>query len=132
MKTNNTYSVGGLFSGIGGIELGFLKNGFKVLWSNDIDAASSITFTKNFNHRHILQDIHLLKGKELDPVDVLVGGFPCQAFSIAGYRKGFKDDRGNLFFEIIFGVFKFRSRKADLSVILLLVCHLLIFPKIDN
>ena len=101
MKTNNTYSVGGLFSGIGGIELGFLKNGFKILWSNDIDAASSITFTKNFNHRHILQDIHLLKGKELDPVDVLVGGFPCQAFSIAGYRKGFKDDRGNLFFEII-------------------------------
>ena len=97
----SAYTVGGLFSGIGGIELGFLKNGFKVLWSNDIDATSAITFTKNFNHRHILQDIHSLKGEDLDPVDVLVGGFPCQAFSIAGYRKGSKDDRGNLFFEII-------------------------------
>lgn len=95
------YTVGGLFSGVGGIELGFMNNGFEVLWSNDIDEASAVTFRKNFNHKHILQDIHTLKGKDLDPVDVLVGGFPCQAFSIAGYRKGFDDDRGNLFFEII-------------------------------
>ena len=101
MTTKKTYTVGGLFSGIGGIELGFMKNGFEVLWSNDIDAASAVTFTKNFKHRHILQDIHSLKGADLDPVDVLVGGFPCQAFSVAGYRKGFNDDRGNLFFEII-------------------------------
>jgi len=97
----NFYTVGGLFSGIGGIELGFIKNNFKVLWSNDIDVASAVTFTKNFKHRHILQDIHTLKGSDLDPVDVLVGGFPCQAFSVAGYRKGFNDHRGNLFFEII-------------------------------
>jgi DNA (cytosine-5)-methyltransferase 1 len=98
---NKKYTVGGLFSGVGGIELGFMNNGFEVLWSNDIDEASAVTFRKNFTHKHILQDIHTLKGKDLEPVDVLVGGFPCQAFSIAGYRKGFKDDRGNLFFEII-------------------------------
>lgn len=101
MSSKKSYTVGGLFSGIGGIELGFMKNGFEVLWSNDIDVASAVTFTKNFKHRHILQDIHSLKGADLDPVDVLVGGFPCQAFSVAGYRKGFDDDRGNLFFEII-------------------------------
>jgi DNA (cytosine-5)-methyltransferase 1 len=95
------YTVGGLFSGVGGIEKGFLNNGFEVLWSNDIDEPSSKTFKLNFEHRHILRDIHLLKGNELDPVDVLVGGFPCQAFSVAGYRKGFNDDRGNLFFEIV-------------------------------
>lgn len=95
------YTVGGLFSGVGGIEQGFINNGFEVLWSNDIDEPSSKTFKMNFNHKHILRDVHLLKGSELDPVDVLVGGFPCQAFSVAGYRKGFNDDRGNLFFEIV-------------------------------
>lgn len=95
------YTVGGLFSGIGGIELGFLQNDFEVLWSNDIDLASSVTFRSNFDHQHILEDIHKLKGNELKAVDVLVGGFPCQAFSVAGYRKGFDDIRGNLFFEII-------------------------------
>ena len=96
-----SYTVGGLFSGVGGIEQGFIDNDFKVLWSNDIDEPSSKTFKKNFNHKHILQDIHTLKGKDLSPVDVLVGGFPCQAFSVAGYRKGFDDNRGNLFFEIL-------------------------------
>jgi DNA (cytosine-5)-methyltransferase 1 len=100
MKNKNIYTVGGLFSGVGGIEQGFINNGFDVLWSNDIDEPSSQTFKLNFHHKHILQDIHLLNGKDLAPVDVLVGGFPCQAFSIAGYRKGFQDDRGNLFFEI--------------------------------
>ena len=94
------FTVGGLFSGIGGIELGFMQNGFEVLWSNDIDEASSVTFKSNFDHKHILLDIHKLKGNEIEPVDVLVGGFPCQAFSVAGYRKGFNDARGNLFFEI--------------------------------
>tara|TARA_B110000008_G_C16957048_1_gene558632 strand:+ start:373 stop:1371 length:999 start_codon:yes stop_codon:yes gene_type:complete len=95
------YTVGGLFSGVGGIEQGFINNDFKVLWSNDIDEPSSKTFKQNFDHQHILQDIHTLKGKDLNPIDVLVGGFPCQAFSIAGYRKGFDDNRGNLFFEIL-------------------------------
>lgn len=100
-KTNKPYTVGGLFSGVGGIELGFMENGFEVLWSNDIDEASSVTFKHNFNHKHILLDVHKLKGADVPPVDVLVGGFPCQAFSIAGYRKGFRDERGNLFFEIV-------------------------------
>lgn len=101
---DRVYTVGALFSGIGGIELGFIKNGFNVLWSNDIDEAASVTYKTNhkiFNHEHIVQDIHTLKGKDLQPVDILVGGFPCQAFSVAGYRKGFEDHRGNLFFEIM-------------------------------
>jgi len=99
--TKKKYTVGGLFSGVGGIEQGFINNGFDVLWSNDIDEPSSRTFKLNFEHKHILRDIHLLRGHELEPVDVLVGGFPCQAFSVAGYRKGFNDERGNLFFEIV-------------------------------
>ena len=100
MSKSHKITVGGLFSGVGGIELGFIENGFDVLWSNDIDINSSHTFNENFSHKHILRDIHELNGNELEPIDVLVGGFPCQAFSVAGYRKGFGDDRGNLFFEI--------------------------------
>jgi len=99
-KSPHLLTVGGLFSGVGGIELGFQKAGFELSWSNEIDKAASTTFSRNFQHLHIQEDVHNLKAKALSPVDVLVGGFPCQAFSVAGYRKGFDDDRGNLFFQI--------------------------------
>ena len=93
--------VGGLFSGVGGIELGFQESGFEIAWANEIDKHSCQTYRENFSHTLHEGDIKLLNGKDLQPVDVLCGGFPCQAFSIAGYRKGFEDDRGNIFFEII-------------------------------
>jgi len=93
-------TVGGLFSGVGGIELGFEQRGYEILWANEFDKYANRTYEANFSHRLLSDDIYKLKGKELENVDVLVGGFPCQAFSVAGYRKGFKDERGNLFFEI--------------------------------
>lgn len=94
-------TVGGLFSGVGGIELGFIQSGFSVLWGNEIDKHCSITYRANFDHKLFEKDINLLKGNEVSNVDVLCGGFPCQAFSIAGYQKGFEDSRGNIFFQII-------------------------------
>ena len=93
-------TVGGLFSGIGGIETGFEKAGFKILWSNENDPYSVRSFQHNYKHKLYTDDIRKLNFKKIKPVDVLVGGFPCQAFSVAGYRKGFRDARGNLFFEI--------------------------------
>lgn len=93
--------VGGLFSGVGGIELGLEKNGFNVVWANEIDKNSCITYRENFTHTLYEEDIKKLRGNDLESVDVLCGGFPCQPFSVAGYRKGFEDDRGNIFFEII-------------------------------
>lgn len=100
MDLNNKFTVGGLFSGVGGIELGFKQAGFNTLWANEIDKYSAATYRIN-NENHLIEDdVHLLHGRDLDSVDVLVGGFPCQAFSVAGYRKGFRDPRGNLFFEI--------------------------------
>ena len=98
---NKNFTVGGLFSGVGGIELGFEKAGFEIAWANEIDKNSCITYRKNFSHKLYEEDVRKIKGKDLKSVDVLCGGFPCQAFSIAGYRKGFDDDRGNVFFEII-------------------------------
>ena len=101
LKKTKQYSVGGLFSGVGGIELGFQQAGFKISWANEIDKNSCITYRKNFDHQLYEGDINDLQGSNLKPVDVLCGGFPCQAFSIAGYRKGFDDERGNVFFQII-------------------------------
>ncbi len=96
------YTVGGLFSGVGGIELGFERTGkFKVLWANEIDKYACETYRANHKHRLYEKSIYDLKAGETKPVDILTGGFPCQAFSIAGYRKGFKDERGELFFEIM-------------------------------
>ena len=94
-----TFKVGGLFSGVGGIELGFQKAGFDIAWANEFDREACISYRKNFKHLLIEKDVYELKGNDLAPVDVLVAGFPCQAFSLAGKRKGFDDERGNLFFE---------------------------------
>jgi DNA (cytosine-5)-methyltransferase 1 len=93
-------TVGGLFSGIGGIELGFEQAGFKINWSNEIDENCAKTFKFNHKHQLIVEDIGKINFNKLKPVDVLTGGFPCQAFSVAGYRKGFDDVRGNVFFQI--------------------------------
>ena len=95
------YQVGELFAGIGGIGLGFQGAGFELAWANEIDEKACITYANNFSHLLINKDMTEVDPNELPKIDVLTGGFPCQAFSIAGYRKGFKDDRGNLFFDII-------------------------------
>jgi DNA (cytosine-5)-methyltransferase 1 len=93
--------VGALFAGVGGIELGFMQAGFTPLLANEIDKNAGITYMKNFKHDLIIKDIHELAANEFPKINVLTGGFPCQAFSVAGYRKGFKDPRGNVFWEIV-------------------------------
>ena len=94
-------TVGGLFAGIGGIELGFERAGFEVLWANEVDKNAAITYRANHKYKLFERDLKDLKTSEVEKIDILVGGFPCQAFSIAGNRKGFEDDRGNIFFEIL-------------------------------
>jgi len=95
-------TVAGLFAGVGGIELGFQKAGFKPVFANEIDKYAATTYRAN--HRHALSegDITQLPSEEVpDKLTVLAGGFPCQPFSVAGYRKGFEDDRGNVFRDIV-------------------------------
>jgi len=100
-KNIQTLTVGGLFAGIGGIELGFKKAGFNIKWANEIDKNAAITYRKNHKHKLFEKDLKELDSNEVEDIDILTGGFPCQAFSVAGYRKGFEDDRGNVFFEIL-------------------------------
>ncbi len=92
-----------LFAGIGGIRIGFENAGFKSVFSNDFDFACKKTYDLNFETSKLhIQDLREIDSHSLPDFNFLLAGFPCQAFSIAGYRQGFNDDknRGNLFFHI--------------------------------
>lgn len=92
-----------LFAGVGGIRMGFEKAGFETVFANDFEKACKNTYDLNFKtSKLIVEDIRKIGIDDLPEFDFLLAGFPCQAFSIAGYRLGFKDKkgRGNLFFDI--------------------------------
>jgi len=99
------YNIVAFFSGVGGIELGFEQtNEFRVVYANEFDKYARQTYQLNYPDTYLDgRDIHAVQPKDIpaECVDVIMGGFPCQAFSIAGYRKGFDDDRGDLFFELL-------------------------------
>ena len=119
------YSVGSLFAGVGGVCLGFKQaqnenSSYVLEWANEIDDHACATYAHNFTHDLVSGDIEKIvkPERELDKelrevykqkqaqilshhIDILTGGFPCQAFSIAGQRLGFDDHRGNLFWSII-------------------------------
>lgn len=111
LKKNKEFKVVSLFSGCGGMDLGFRgdftflnhyyeKNPFKIIYANDINQKATETYSFNFK-----QDIECLdiKNKNLDELpkaDIVIGGFPCQDFSLAGKRKGFQSERGLLFLEM--------------------------------
>lgn len=90
-----------LFAGIGGIDIAFRQAGFEVIWANEIDQYACVTYRNNFNNALSETDIKSVDEKTVPESDVLFGGFPCQSFSVMGYKRGFKDPRGNLFFEIV-------------------------------
>ncbi|MBE6763180.1 MAG: DNA (cytosine-5-)-methyltransferase [Ruminococcaceae bacterium] len=94
-------SICSLFSGIGGIDLGFVQAGFDIVWANERDPAACKTYRHNFPDAPLVEDdICKIDVNSIPDFDVLTAGFPCQPFSIAGLQKGFKDRDGNLFFEI--------------------------------
>ena len=88
-----------LFSGIGGIRLGFEAHGGTCVFSSEWDKSAQDTYEANFNERPF-GDITQINPNEIPNHDILLGGFPCQAFSICGEQKGFLDTRGTLFFNI--------------------------------
>lgn len=124
-STKKIYSADAFFAGVGGIELGFKQTGkFRIVYANEFDKNACKTYAEN-NPKTPLdnRDIHDVKADEVPDADVIMGGFPCQAFSIAGYRKGFEDERGDLFFEMLKMVKAKRPRVVFIENVKNLVSH---------
>ncbi|MBC1597291.1 DNA cytosine methyltransferase [Listeria seeligeri] len=96
------YRAISLFAGVGGLDLGFEQTGkFETVWANEFDEKAALTYRSNFNNTLSTLDIHEVDKEKLPKVNIVLSGFPCQAFSVAGYRLGFEDERGDLFFETL-------------------------------
>ena len=94
-------SVVGLFSGCGGLDLGFKQAGFNILWANDFDQDSVTTYRENIGDHITLGDITKIPSKNIPSnFDVLLGGFPCQGFSVANKKRSVKDERNFLYLEM--------------------------------
>ena len=94
------YKVASLFSGAGGMDLGFIKEGFDVVFANDFDKDACETYKKNIDERIICSDIKNIADIPKN-IDVLIGGFPCQGFSIANNNRSINDERNTLYKEMI-------------------------------
>lgn len=113
MKTlNKKIRVVSLFSGCGGGDLGLLggfnflgknyrKLGYEVVWANELLDYASDTYRKNIGDHMVTGDITKIKNSDIPEHDLLVGGFPCQSFSMVGRRRGFDDPRGQLYLEML-------------------------------
>lgn len=115
------------FAGVGGIDKGFEMAGFRTIYANEFDKNAALTFAENFPDVHLdICDIRdLNESQDIPDFDILLAGFPCQAFSVAGYRQGFDDEkgRGNLFFELVRIIKKKKPKIIFLENVKNLVAH---------
>jgi len=97
-----------LFAGIGGFHVAFAKHGAKCVFASEWDEAARKTYEANhkktdpelFSSNNFVGDITAVDPKKVPDHDVITGGFPCQPFSNAGFKKGFSDTRGTLFYNV--------------------------------
>jgi DNA (cytosine-5)-methyltransferase 1 len=108
----NNYRLVSLFCGCGGLDLGFVgnfevlnkkykKNKIDVVYANDFNDSACKTYNYNFEHKCECRDVCQINESELPECDIVIGGFPCQDFSLAGNRKGFAAERGVLYKQML-------------------------------
>ena len=96
------HKVISLFCGAGGLDLGFKKQGFKIEFANDIDNDSCLTYKNNFKEEVLCKDIKDIDSSIVpDNCDVVLGGFPCQGFSVANNKRYIDDPRNYLYREML-------------------------------
>jgi len=92
-----------LFSGAGGMDLGFIQAGAEILWANDFEKDATITYAKNISDHIVCGDITQIPNSKIpyNDIDVVIGGFPCQGFSVANTKRSIKDERNFLYKELL-------------------------------
>jgi DNA (cytosine-5)-methyltransferase 1 len=98
--SSKVYTVASLFSGAGGLDLGFEWEGFNILWASDLNKDATDSYLRNFGSPALQCDISDLSAHGIPSADVIIGGPPCQSFSLVGQRKP-DDPRGKLVFEFL-------------------------------
>ena len=90
-----------LFAGIGGFDLGFVQAGHQVIWANDIWRDAAETYKLNFGDHVVCQDIKDISTDDIPNCDMIIGGFPCQGFSLANQKRNEQDERNALYLEFV-------------------------------
>jgi DNA (cytosine-5)-methyltransferase 1 len=90
-----------LFCGAGGLDLGFQNAGHEILWSNDFDKDSIETYRKNLGEHAVLGDITNISVAQIPDCDIVIGGFPCQGFSVANMNRHVEDSRNSLYLQLL-------------------------------
>ncbi len=118
------YSVGSLFAGVGGICQAFINAGQDVRWANEIDSNACLTYRSNHKTVTLFErDVKDLSINQVEKIDILTAGFPCQPFSLAGHGRGFNDERGQLFFQVARLIDELKPKAIFLENVKTLVTH---------
>ena len=94
-------NVVSLFSGAGGLDLGFVMAGHKIIWANDLYEDAVETYRHNLGDHIVCEDIAKVEASEIPDCDIVIGGFPCQGFSVANTKRHEDDERNELYKQLI-------------------------------
>lgn len=94
-------TITSLFSGAGGLDLGFIQAGHFILWANDVYDDAVATYKKNIGNHIVKEDIHNISSYDIPDCDLIIGGFPCQGFSVANVKRHTHDARNSLYKELL-------------------------------